>query len=99
MSFHGGSTKLANNMNRFDIYGGDHELIPDTDHDLIAHNAERLDIDPDIVEDFMNRFGKKEISVQVGRSVRVMPAFEARLRLEVLCENLIITARRRRNSR
>jgi hypothetical protein len=77
MSLHSGSSALAHNLDRFDFR---------SDFELVAAEAARLQVGPGTVRLYRDWYGNALMNVAIKRSVYRMPAYEARIRSQILGE-------------
>jgi hypothetical protein len=77
MSLHSGSSALAHNLDRFDIRA---------DFELVAAEAARLQVEPGTVQLYRDWYGHTPMSVNVKGLALRMPAYEARIRSQILGE-------------
>jgi hypothetical protein len=91
MSLHRGSAQIAHNLDRFGF----------SNFELIAGEAARLGVSAEAVRDYLDLYGDEVLPVRQVRMVSFtprrysvtqieMPAYEARIRQDVLGERLAI---------
>ncbi len=79
MSLHSGSSALAHNLDRFDIRA---------DFELVAAEAARLRVEPGTVRLYREWYGNVLMNVSVKGLASRMPAYEARIRSQILGEKI-----------
>jgi hypothetical protein len=79
MSLHGGSSTLAHNLDRIDIRA---------DFELVAAEAARLNVDPGTIRRYRDLYGDELVVVRAKGLASRMPAYEAEIRFQLLCERI-----------
>lgn len=81
MSLHNGSSSMAHNLDRFSF---------DNKFEQIAADAARLQTTPATVRMYLDWYGEEPVTVVSKRGMKSMPAYEAEIRWQVLCEKIRI---------
>lgn len=79
MSLHTGSSALAHNLDRFDFR---------SDFELVAAEAARLNVAPETIRFYRDRYGDESVVVAVKGLISRMPAFEFQIRRWMLGESI-----------
>jgi len=79
MSLHSGSSRLAHNLDRFDIRA---------DFELVAAEAARLAVKPETIRRYRDLYGDELVVVRVKGLASQMPAYEAEVRFQLLGEQV-----------
>jgi hypothetical protein len=77
MSLHTGSSTLAHNLDRFDLHA---------DFELAAAEAARLNVTPETIRFYRDRYGDIPTVVRVKKQNSRVPAYEYHIRLWILGE-------------
>jgi hypothetical protein len=77
MSLHAGSSALAHNLDRFDLR---------SDFELVSAEAAKLDVEPETVRFYRDRYGDELVVVTIKGLTSRMPAFEFQIRRWILGE-------------
>lgn len=79
MSLHTGSSMLAHNLDRFDFRA---------DFELAAAEAARLNVAPETVRFYRDRYGDIPMVVTVKKQIYRLPAYEYHIRRWILGESI-----------
>ena len=79
MSLHNGSSVLAHNLDRFDFC---------SDFELVAAEAARLNVAPETIRFYRDRYGDGPASVTIRGLVSRMPVYEFQIRRWILGERI-----------
>jgi len=79
MSLHTGSGALAHNLDRFDFRA---------DFELVAAEAARLNVAPETIRFYRDRYGDKLITVTTKGLASQMPIYEFQIRRWILGERI-----------
>ena len=79
MSLHTGSSTLAHNLDRFDFR---------SDFELVAAEAARLDVVPETVRFYRDRYGDESVTVTIRGLASRMPVYEFHIRRWMLGERI-----------
>jgi hypothetical protein len=79
MSLHAGSSALAHNLDRFDCRA---------DFELVSAEAARLNVAPETIRFYRDRYGDKLVTVTAKGAPSQMPIYEVQIRRWILGERI-----------
>lgn len=81
MSLHTGSSRMAHNLDRFDIR---------SDQELVAAEAARLNVAPETIRFYRERYSDEPVIITIKGLASQMPTYEFQIRRWILGERICL---------